>query len=55
MAEVFNTQSKVIITCNRRLSPFLEQEVKELGFEIKRSFNTGVEIKASVNECVKLN
>ncbi len=55
MAEVFNTQSKVIITCNRRLSPYLEQEVKDLGFEIKRAFNTGVEIKASVNECIKLN
>ncbi|WP_312134398.1 class I SAM-dependent RNA methyltransferase [Sphingobacterium sp.] len=55
MAEVFNTQSKVIITCNRRLSPYLEQEVKDLGFEIKRAFNTGVEVKASVNECIKLN
>ncbi|WKK58093.1 class I SAM-dependent RNA methyltransferase [Sphingobacterium sp. BN32] len=55
MAEVFNTQSKVIITCNRRLSPYLEQEVRDLGFEIKRAFNTGVEVKASVNECIKLN
>ena len=55
MAEVFNTQSKVIITCNRRLSPYLEQEVKDLGFEIKRAFNTGIEVKASVNECIKLN
>lgn len=55
MAEVFNKQSKVIITCNRRLSPFLEQEVRELGYEIKRSFNTGLELYASVNECIKLN
>lgn len=55
MAEVFNTQSKVIVTCNRRLSPFLEQEVRELGFDIKRAFNTGVELKLSVNECIKLN
>lgn len=55
MAEVFNTQSKVIVTCNRRLSPFLEQEVRDLGFDIKRAFNTGVELKASVNECIKLN
>ncbi len=55
MAEVFNSRSKVIVTCNRRLSPFLEQEVRELGFDIKRSFNTGVELYASVNECIKLN
>ncbi|WP_156305881.1 THUMP domain-containing class I SAM-dependent RNA methyltransferase [Sphingobacterium endophyticum] len=55
MAEVFNKKNKVIVTCNRRLSPYLEQEVRELGFDIKRAFNTGVELQASVNECIKLN
>ncbi|WP_093364617.1 THUMP domain-containing class I SAM-dependent RNA methyltransferase [Sphingobacterium wenxiniae] len=53
--EVFNTANKVIITCNRRLSPYLTQEVTDLGFQIVRSFNTGVEVKASVNECMRLN
>ncbi|MFD1771866.1 THUMP domain-containing class I SAM-dependent RNA methyltransferase [Sphingobacterium suaedae] len=53
--EVFNNPRKVILTCNRRLSPFLEQEVSELGFKIVRSFNTGVELKASVNDCIRLN
>jgi putative N6-adenine-specific DNA methylase len=43
------------VTCNRRLSPYLEQEIRELGFDIKRAFNTGVELQASVNECIKLN
>ncbi len=55
MMEVFNTPRKVILTCNRRLSPYLEQEVKDLGFSIVRSFNTGLELKATVNECIKLN
>ena len=55
MMEVFNTPNKVIITCNRRLSPYLAQEVEALGFRIVRSFNTGVEVEASVNECVRLN
>src|SRR5690606_3967838 len=55
MMEVFNTANKVIITCNRRLSPYLTQEVTDLGFQIVRSFNTGVEVKASVNECMRLN
>jgi len=55
MKEVFNTASKVIVTCNRRLSPYLQEEVAALGFEIKRAFNTGVELYASINECVKLN
>lgn len=53
--EVFNTPNKVIITCNKRLSPYLQQEVEELGYEIKRSFGTGVELYCSVNETVKLN
>lgn len=55
MKEVFNTQNKVIITCNKRLSPYLQEEVIALGFDIKRSFNTGVELYASINECIKLN
>lgn len=55
MTEVFNTPSKVIITCNKRLSPYLQEEVKSLGFEIKRAFNTGVELFLSVNDCIKLN
>ncbi|WP_148908494.1 THUMP domain-containing class I SAM-dependent RNA methyltransferase [Sphingobacterium allocomposti] len=53
--EVFNSPGKVIITCNRRLSPYLAQEVSALGFDIVRSFNTGVEVKATVNECIRLN
>ena len=55
MMEVFNTPAKVIITCNKRLSPYLQEEVQELGFDIARSFNTGIELKASVNACIKLN
>jgi len=53
--EVFNTPNKVIITCNKRLSPYLQQEVKELGFDIVRAFPTGVELKVSVNDTIKLN
>ncbi|WP_312742661.1 THUMP domain-containing class I SAM-dependent RNA methyltransferase [Sphingobacterium multivorum] len=53
--EVFNTPNKVIITCNKRLSPYLQQEVKELGFDIVRAFSTGVELKVSINDTIKLN
>lgn len=55
MAEVFNTPSKVIVTCNKRLSPFLQEEVTALGFKIERAFHTGVALKASINQCIKLN
>src|SRR5690606_17990537 len=53
--QVFNNSSKVIITCNNRLSSYLQKEVKDLGFSIERSFATGVELNASLNDCIKLN
>ena len=53
--QVFHTKSKIIITCNKRLSSYLQQEVVGLGFEISRAFNTGVEISGTVNDCIKLN
>lgn len=53
--QVFQTKSKVIITCNKRLSPYLQEEVKALGYEIVRSFPTGVELAITLTECIKLN
>lgn len=53
--QVFNNTSKVIITCNKRLAPYLSQEVEELGFKNIRVFSTGVELNASINDCIKLN
>src|ERR1700740_1416151 len=53
--EVFHTESKVIITCNKRLSPYLQTEVEALGFTPVRVFQTGVELKATVNDCIALN
>ncbi|MDA9555647.1 class I SAM-dependent RNA methyltransferase [Pelobium sp.] len=55
MNQVFNTPAKVIVTCNKRLSPYLEQEVLELGFKPIRVFATGVELKLTMNECIRLN
>ena len=51
----FNTKGKVFITCKDRSVSYLEQEVRELGFlpvEIRR---TGIEILASLEECMDLN
>lgn len=55
MDQVFNTPSKVIITCNKRLASYLETEVKDLGFKPTRVFSTGVELKVSLNDCIRLN
>ncbi len=55
MMQVFQTKSKVIITCNKRLSPYLQDEVTALGYEIVRAFPTGVELNITLTECIKLN
>lgn len=51
----FNTKGKVFITCKDRSVSYLKQEIRELGFfpvEIRR---TGIEILASLEECMDLN
>ena len=51
-----STQSaKIIVTCSKRISPYLQQEISELGFRISRSFPTGVELMGTMNDCIRLN
>src|SRR5471030_1881816 len=53
--QVFNTESKIIITCNKRLSPYLQKEVEELGYKPVRVFQTGVELLGTVTDTIALN
>jgi putative N6-adenine-specific DNA methylase len=52
---IFTARSRIVITCSKRLSPYLEQEVRELGFEIERVFATGLELFGTMNDCIRLN
>ena len=52
---IYNDRSRIVITCSKRLSPYLEKEVQELGFELERVFATGVELFGTVNDCIRLN
>jgi len=52
---VFTTKGPVTITCHKRIAPYLEQEVRGLGFDVLETFVTGVHLKATVNECIRLN
>ena len=52
---LFTTIAPVIVTCNKRLAPYLELEIKELGFSIEETFVTGVAINATINDCIRLN
>jgi putative N6-adenine-specific DNA methylase len=53
--QVFHTESKIIITCNKRLSSYLQQEVEALGFTPVRVFQTGIELKGTVTDTIALN
>lgn len=52
---LFTERSTIIITCHKRISPYLENEVKELGFSIDSTFITGISITGTLNDCIKLN
>ena len=52
---LYTTQGDITITCHKRMTPYLEQEVEHLGFEIAGRFVTGVRILGTINDCIKLN
>ncbi len=53
--DIFNSPARIVITCNTRLSIYLEKEVSDLGFKIDKTFVTGVELKGTVKDCILLN
>lgn len=48
-------QNRIVITCNKRLAPALEKELKELGYTPDRVFATGIEMKGTMQDCIRLN
>ncbi len=52
---LFTAASSVIITCHKRIAPYLQKEVEELGFVIDETFITGVKLTGTLNDCIKLN
>ncbi|HCN82241.1 MAG TPA: RNA methyltransferase [Sphingobacteriaceae bacterium] len=53
--EVFHKKSKIIITCSKRLAPYLQQEVTDLGFTITDNSGTVIELEGTVADCIPLN
>jgi len=52
---MYNTASKIIVTCNRKLSAYLEKEIIALGYTPVKVFLTGVELQGTMQDCIKLN
>ncbi len=51
----FNRKARTIITCSKRLAPYLTAEVAELGLPVVTTFPTGVETEATLVDCIRLN
>ncbi len=53
--QIFKIESRIIVTCSNRLSVYLEQEIKNLGYTPVRIFKTGVELMGTLQDCIRLN
>ena len=53
--QIFETTSRIIITCSNRLSPWLQMEIIDLGYKPERVFKTGVELQGTLLDCIRLN
>ena len=53
--KLFETNSKIIITCSNRIAPYLQKETAAIGFKPNRVFKTGVELTGTLQDCIKLN
>jgi len=52
---LYTQKGNITITCHKRLALYVEQEVKELGFDIDETFVTGVRLTGTLNDCIRLN
>jgi putative N6-adenine-specific DNA methylase len=52
---LFTKPGIIIITCNKRLTPFLAMEVEELGYKSLEVFQSRVELSGTIYDCIKLN
>ncbi len=53
--DFFRKRSKVIVTCPKRISPYLRDEIQAMGFQIDEEWSTGVALQANMEQCIRLN
>lgn len=55
MAISFEKSSNIIITCPKYISKYLSKEIEDLGYIVDEQRVTGVTIKGTLNDCIKIN
>lgn len=51
----FSTRSRIVITCHRGLAPWVELELRGLGFHDTVVFHGGVSFEGTLEDCIRLN
>ncbi len=51
----FSTAARLVVTCQRGLAPWLEQELKALGHADASAFHGGVSLGGTLADCIQLN
>jgi 23S rRNA G2445 N2-methylase RlmL len=52
---IFNLKSEIRIACPKRIAPFLEKEVRALGFVPDKVDDTGIDLTGTLADCMRLN
>lgn len=52
---LFTIEGFLTVTCHKRLAPYLEQEIKDLGYTVEEAFITGVRLRGTLEDCIRLN
>jgi putative N6-adenine-specific DNA methylase len=51
----FQSKSKILISCPLKITPYLKQELEQLGFSVLTESHTSVETEGSLEDTIKLN
>lgn len=51
----FERERKIVVTCNKRLAPFLAKEIQEAGYKEIKEFPTRVELSGTMKDCIRLS
>jgi 23S rRNA G2445 N2-methylase RlmL len=55
LMKIFEATSTIIVTCSNRIAPYLQKEAEALGYTPVRVFKTGIELKGTMQDCIRLN
>jgi 23S rRNA G2445 N2-methylase RlmL len=53
--ELFKESSRIIVTCNKRIAPYLAQEIEDLGYSPEGIYPTRIELVGTMLDCIRLN